>query len=284
MIEIKINPNIENVLEKRLGEQKHLNKLEGEQWFRNPLGWLLVSFNNPLNFRNPNGELIVLHNNKDKISKHIKGYSQIHYGVGVGETELEIIRQELEQSDSINLEAIDINKTFIELFRDNLRDKKFEYGKNIKAVLKQDLFQNYRNPFEIKSIHVCLGGTIGNFDNMSTEMWKILSENANQNDLLILGVKSDKYFEIDVEKYKANLYYPPFVLSGRSDIRPELISWSTDNQKYIRMFYDNTEVFRTRRFGLESLRAEAKNYGFDFQDCWQCEYGHSMVVLFKKLF
>lgn len=284
MIELKINKNIENILEKRLKEQKQLNKLEGEQWFRNPLGWLLVSFNNPLNLKNPNGELVVLQNNKDSIRKYIKGYSQIHYGVGVGETELEIIRQELEQSESINLEAIDINKTFIELFRDNLRDKEFEYGKTINAVLKQDLFQNYENPFKTNSVHVCLGGTIGNFDNSSVEMWKILSDNARENDLLILGIKSDKYFDIDIQKYKANLYYPSFILSGRTDIKPELISWNIDNQKYIRMSYDNAEVFRTRRFELESLKDEAKNYGFNFQNYWQCQYGHALVVLFKKIF
>jgi hypothetical protein len=34
--------NIENTLEERLAAQVKFGKLQGEQWFRNPIGWLLV--------------------------------------------------------------------------------------------------------------------------------------------------------------------------------------------------------------------------------------------------
>ena len=143
--------NIEDELEKRLFTQIKAGKIEGEQWYKNPLAWLLICFNNPLNFKNSNGELVVFHNNKKSVSKYIKGHSQIHYGVGVGETELELITFELEQSGFVNIEAVDINKTFVELFSENLKDKLLEFGENsINAKLTQDLFQNYVVEFNEK--------------------------------------------------------------------------------------------------------------------------------------
>lgn len=275
--------NIEKNLEERLADQIKIGKLEGEQWFRNPLGWLLLCFNNPLNFKNPNGELVVLQNNKQSISKYIKGYNQIHYGVGVGETELEIVRFEIEQSSFVNLEAIDINKTFIELFGENLKDKKIEFGENsIEAKLIQDLFQNYSSSFTGNTLHVCLGGTLGNFDNFSKELWDLFSKNAKTGDLLIIGVKTNKYFDIDFKKYQTNQYYPTFVLSHIKDVNSHLISWKSDEHGYIRMIYNFVEVFRTRRFSKEKLISEAKRYGFEEIDSWICEYKHSLVTLFKK--
>jgi len=284
MITKRFAEEIENLLEARLENQIKSGKIEGEQWFRNPLGWLLVCFNNPLNFKNPNGELVTLQNNREEISKYIKGYKQIHYGVGVGETELEVVRFELEQTGSIKLEALDINKTFVELFLDNLKDKEFEYGpENIEANISQQLFQNYSNPFDGNVLHVCLGGTLGNFDDFSKELWEIFQKNSKKGDLLLVGTKTDAYFDIDFKKYQTNRYYPPFVLSHLKNINPDLIKWRKDENGYIRMTYDNVEVFRTRRFKQEKLIEEAKYYNFNFVNSWICEYGHSLITLFRKI-
>jgi hypothetical protein len=275
--------NIDNKLEERLVDQIKAGKLEGEQWFRNPLGWLLVCFNNPLNFKNPNSELVVLQNNQKSISKYIKDYNQVHYGVGVGETELEFVRFELEQSGLVNLEAVDVNKTFLELFAENLKDKSFEFGDNsVKAELTQDLFQNYKISIKGRTLHLCLGGTLGNFDNSSKELWDIFAKNIKSEDLLIVGVKTNKYFDIDIKKYQTNHYYPTFVLSHIKEINPKLISWKSDKNGYIRMSYDSVEVFRTRRYADSQLESEAEVYGFEIVDSWICEYGHSKVVLFKR--
>ncbi|MEK7185150.1 MAG: L-histidine N(alpha)-methyltransferase [Patescibacteria group bacterium] len=275
--------DVEDILEKRLNEQVQSGKLEGEQWFRNPLGWLLVCFNNPLNFKNPNGELVVLQNNQNEISKYIKGLNQIHYGVGVGETELEIVRFELEQSKVVSLEGIDINKTFIELFGENLKDKEFEFGKNsIQAKLIQDLFQNYQPSFNGNTLHVCLGGTLGNFDDSSSELWSIFQKNSKSGDCLLVGVKMDKYVDIDFKKYQTNYYYPAFVLSHIKNVDASLIKWRKDENNYFRMSYDGIEVFRTRRFNKDNLIKEAGTHGFKFADSWTCEYEHSLVVLFKR--
>jgi hypothetical protein len=283
MIRIEANPAIEANLDKRLAQQKDQGKLEGEQWFRNPLGWLLVCFNNPLNYKNPNGELIVLQNNKDSIAPYIRGLHQIHYGMGVGETELELIRFELEQSGRVSLEGIDVNKTFVQLFAENLKDKKLEYGDVISATLYQDLFQNYRRTTNSAAIHVILGGTIGNFDSRSQELWEILSRNSQANDLVLIGLKTQKYFDIDKEKYRTNKYYPDFVLNHIPNPDLVAVSWESDEDGYIRMFYENSEVFRTRRFDLDDLRKEAQGHGFSYKDHWICEYGHSGVILLVKL-
>ena len=276
--------NIEDELEKRLFTQIKAGKIEGEQWYKNPLAWLLICFNNPLNFKNSNGELVVFHNNKKSVSKYIKGHSQIHYGVGVGETELELITFELEQSGFVNIEAVDINKTFVELFSENLKDKLLEFGENsINAKLTQDLFQNYVVEFNEKVVHICLGSTLGNFDNSSDELWNIFSKNAKKGDLLIVGIKTNKYFDVDFIKCQTNKYYPMLVLSHIKNINPSLISWEKSKENgYIRMIYDSVEVFRTRRFSKNKLISEAENYGFKEIDSWTCEYGHSLIVLFKK--
>ncbi len=282
MIHIEINPAIEANLDERLTHQKSQGKLEGEQWFRNPLGWLLVSFNNPLNFKNPNGELVVLQNHKNFIAPVLRGLHQIHYGMGVGETELELVRFELEQSGKVSLEGIDVNKTFVQLFAENLKDKKLEYGDAISATLYQDLFQNYRRTTDSPAIHVVLGGTIGNFDSRSQELWEILSRNSHPNDLLLIGIKTQKHFDIDKEKYRTNKYYPDFVLNHIPNPDSAAIFWKSDGNGYIRMFYGNDEVFRTRRFDLEDFKQEAHENGFAYKNHWMCEYGHSAVVLLAK--
>jgi hypothetical protein len=228
--------------------------------------------------------LVVLQNHKKSISNYIKGYSQLHYGVGVGETELEIVRFELEQTKKLKLEAVDINKTFIDLFGENLKDKELEFGKeSIDAELYQDLFQDHSIGIGGNVLHICLGGTLGNFDDSSKELWDIFSKNAKRGDLLMTGVKTNKYFDIDLDKYKTNKFYPSFVLSHIKDVDPVKISWKSDINGYIRMFYEEIEVFRTRRFSEHQLISEAEEYGFSKKDSWVCEYEHSLVVLFKKL-
>ena len=281
MIQKKI-ADIEHLLDKRLEEQKAHSKIEGEQWFRDPLGWLLVSFNNPLNYGNPNGELVVLQNYQAEIGECIRGYNQIFYGVGVGETELELVRIELEQSDHINVEAVDISETFINLFEENLRYKELEFpGNKIEATLFRELFQNYSPPKTHKRIHVVLGGTLGNFDNDGEELWQILQRNTPKGDILLIGMKLDTYIDVDFEKYKNNKYYPTFVLSHLDHVDENLITWKK-GEDYIRMFYDESDVFRTRRVSKEKLIEEAHEYDFVYKDAWVCQYNHSLIALFEK--
>lgn len=218
--------NVENLLNDRLKNQIKIGKLEGEQWFRNSVNWLLLCFNNPFNFKYSNNELAILQYHQKQIKKYIKGFNQIHYGVGVGETEMELVRLELENSGNINLDAVDVNKTFLKLFCNNLKYKKIEFSKNIiNANLIQNLFQNYKTKFINKTLHICLGSTLGNFDNSSKELWDIFVRNSKKGDMLLLGVKLNTHIELDFIKYRENVYYPEFVLSYLKRIRPELITW-----------------------------------------------------------
>lgn len=283
----KTYPQQEKILIHRLQSQIYNKHIEGEQWYRDSFGWLFLCFNNPLNFKNANSELSLIHLHQKEIAKYIKGYNQLHYGVGVGETELELIRIELDQSDTINLEAVDINGFFLDLFYENLKNKEREYpDKKIIGFLHKNLFQNHKPSLRGPSVHICLGGTFGNFDDKSKELWSIFNRNSKQNDLLLLGVRLNTYFDIDLEKYKNNPYYPSFVLSqivADEDIDFSRIVWRKDDGGYIRMFYGDMEVFRTRRFSENEIIDEAMNHGFDIICSWVCQYNHAIILVFRKI-
>jgi hypothetical protein len=188
----------EGELDQRLVEQLKTGHIEGDQWFRDFQDWLVIAFNNPYHFKYSNSELILLENNRKEIFPLIKNHLQIHYGPGVGETELVLVRFQLEASGYAEISAIDINNLFLELFLENLRYKKIEFPKS-KIFFKgyNTTFQNttledfkFINSKFKKKVHICLGGTIGNFRHQE-EIWSIFKRNTEKGDKLLLGFQLD---------------------------------------------------------------------------------------------
>jgi len=160
-----ITNRLAGFMDSKLGIEKIVGNVEGEQWFRDFQDWLFIAFNNPYNRKYPNSELRFLEKNQKEIYPYLKENTLIFYGAGVGETELEIVRQKLEKDKICEVVAIDVNPSFINLLRENLKNKVIEYPQS-EIVFKGyvSLFQNmtkddfnFQNSKNSTNIHICVG-------------------------------------------------------------------------------------------------------------------------------
>jgi len=281
----------EGELDQRLTEQLKTGHIEGDQWFRDFQEWSVIAFNNPYNFKYSNSELYLFIKFRKEIFPIIKNHLQIQYGVGVGETELELIRWQLEESKYLESVAIDINGVFLELFIENLKNKQIEFPES-KIIFKgyNTTFQNttlddfkFTNSKSRNKVHICLGGTIGNFRHQE-EIWSIFRRNTEIGDKLLLGFQLDSHIKEAFEKYKNNKYYPNFVLNYFNEqIDSTKIKWKVDRRTgFILMNYKNIEVFRTKKYNLNKLFRELKKFGFSVVKYWIDEYHNSCIAIFER--
>lgn len=282
----------EGELDQRLTEQLKTGHIEGDQWFRDFQDWLVIASNNPYSFKYSNSELYLLFKYQKEIFPLLKNHLQIHYGVGVGETELELVGWQLEASNYLEVGAIDINGVFLELFLENLKYKQIEYPKS-KIIFKgyNTTFQNttlddfkFANTKFRNKTHICLGGTIGNFRHQG-EIWSIFERNIEIGNKLLLGFQLDTHIKEALKKYKDNKYYPNFVLNYFDEqIDPTKIEWNLDQKTgFIFMHYKGMEVFRTRKYNLNKLAHELTNFGFCLKNKWIDEYNNSCIAIFEKV-
>lgn len=280
----------EKILNLRLTQQLEQNELQGEQWYRDSKGWLKIAFCNPVHYKHPNNELIVLERNMKNIFPHIANYTQIHYGIGAGETELEIIRWQLESGRDVHISAIDVNSDFLDIFASNLSAKQLEYqGQNIQCKFINTVFQNLDKKQFIdnvsKSVHICVGNTIGNFRNQS-EIFSIFRDNTKFGDKLILGFQLDTHIDVTLEKYRTNPYYPNFVLNQlvkNNAIDLGKIRWNYEPESgFITMNYGNIEVFRSKKYKTLNLQNELSSFSFKYIGHWKDEYKNSEIMLLER--
>lgn len=289
---LSIVKRTEGELDQRLVEQLKTKHIEGDQWFRDFQDWLLIAFNNPYNYKKPNSELSLLEQNRPRIIPLIKNHLQIHYGVGVGETELELVRWQLEEQDKLDVVAIDINGVFLELFLENLKCKQTEFPHSrIRFKGFNCTFQNtssedfsFVNSSFKNNVHICLGGTFGNFRHQD-EIWRVFQRNSKKGDRLLLAFQLNNHIEEAFEKYKLNKYYPNFVLNYSDEkIDPKKIRWTLDKSTgFISMRYKGMEVFRTRKYEAKKLARELKAFNFKLLGKWVDEYENSCVCVFEKV-
>ena len=267
MREIIVHPGAQKRMKaERFIRQKNQSRLQSEQWFRNNSAWFKIAVSNPSNFNSANSELATLLENRKGLAPLIKGCLQVHYGVGVGETEQQLVLWELEGSKSANIMAIDSERAFLSIFLENIRQRRIEYPDcRISFQGHNALFQEF-DPKSIgysgRACHICLGGTVGNFYPQE-EIWETFGRNCKKGDLLLLGFQLDTYFQQTFEKYAGHPLYPAFVLNGfgRRDLSKAV--WRKDESSgYITMHFGGIEVFRTRKYHLGQPEEDLKKHGF----------------------
>ena len=282
---------LEDFLESKLGLEKISGNIEGEQWFRDFQDWLLIAFNNPYNWKRPNSELSLLEKYEKSIYSYIKEHTLIFYGTGVGETELEIIRQILEKEKRCETVAIDVNPIFINLFKENLKNKCIEYPQS-KILFKgyNALFQNltkddfnFQNSRYKNNAHICLGGTIGNFKNQE-EIFLIFKNNTKIGDTLLLAFQLDNNIEQTFKKYKQNKFFPRFTLNYEDEFNTKQIRWVLDKKKKaIKMYYKDIEVFRSKKYSIKGLASELKKFNFTIKNYWVDDSKNTCLVILKRI-
>lgn len=278
-------------LESKLGVEKKRGQIEGEQWFRDFEDWIFIAFNNPYNWKKPNSELSLLEEKSKLIYSYISDSTLIFYGAGVGETELEIVRQILEKEKICEIVAIDINNIFLNLFEENLKNKEIEYPKSkilykgynacFQNMMRDDF--NFQNSSKNRNVHICLGGTIGNFKNQD-EIFTIFKNNTKKGDILLLAVQLDKNINQIFKKYYKNRYFPKFILNFENKINTNLIKWKLDKKEnIIKMIYQNIEVFRSKKYSIRNLNNKLKNFDFKLLKHWIDNNKNVCILIFKKI-
>ena len=278
------------VLEERLSTDLKAGNLRSEQWFRNSLLWykLAVSYNNPYNHRHVHSELFLLHEHKHELMQYFDDALLVFYGVGVGDTEIEVVDWVLSSRKYAELVGIDVNMDFIDAFISGLRNKCFEddeykvmfkaYNALFDQVSATDFaFENSRCT---KKVHICLGNTIGNFSDQHA-VFQMFSDNCLPEDLLVLGIQLDTDIDTLLRKYSQSLRFARFIMNCMPDADVSQLMWCVDDNA-VKAFYHEKEVFRSKKYDADELSSEIAAYGFKVKAQVIDEYKNSCVQVYER--
>ena len=100
----------------------------------------------------------------------------------------------------------------------------------------------------------------------------------------MLGFQLDSHIKEAFKKYKNNKYYPNFILNYFDEqIDPTKIKWELDQKTgFITMHYKGIGVFRTKKYNLNKLVPELKNFNFSILKSWVDEYNNSCIAIFER--
>ncbi|MFA5155316.1 MAG: L-histidine N(alpha)-methyltransferase [Patescibacteria group bacterium] len=282
----------EEILNQRLNDQLSRHELQGEQWYRNPRDWLMVAFCNPVHYKCGNNELAILEQYRLSIYPQIANHTQVYYGIGTAETEMELVRWQIESRSPVKLNAIDVSQDFLDIFAGKLAAKQIEYPrKNISANLICDIFQNLdRSRLDLgqtkHSIHICVGNTIGNSRDQA-EIFKVFQSNTRPGDKLLLGFQLRNHIARTFKKYRANPYYLNFAVNQivkSSQIDYRRAKWSYEPKTgFIVLHYGGIEVFRSKKYQVKQVVRELAGHDFAYLDNWVDRYRNSAILLMKKV-
>ena len=286
----------EEELDSRLKKESEHGRLEGgEQCFRKDYPWyrLNIGYTNPLNFGEVHAELELIkkhirESNSDKILTAIKGNHLVFYGIGVGDTEIAFVDWVVKKGQKVTyLTGIDVNKDFLSNFVVALKNRTFEPDEPTfffqpKNTLFEKLLRENLKVRNLKNVHICLGGTIGNFYNQEKlfELFSNLSENG---EYLILGFQLDNNLNWIFKKYESNPLFPSFVLNYLPPEKRKL-KWSVKEETgMITAVHNSVEVFRTTKYNSERLKKLVEKHGFKFVYEDVDEYKNSCLHVYLKI-
>ncbi|MFH1224351.1 MAG: L-histidine N(alpha)-methyltransferase [Candidatus Diapherotrites archaeon] len=277
------------LLEKRLSEALCRKKVCSEQWYREPEKWYsLTSFNNP--YITIHSEFLLLEKNRVRLSEFAGKSTLVFYGVGTGDTESLFVKWMLENSKHAEVIAVDATRTYIERFAMiSLNLENMVAGSEVSFLglhalfegLKRDMLHPENSKYK-KRVHICLGNTTGNFE--QGEIFGIFGRLAEKGEYLILGAHLSHDLEKTLRSYDTPLV-SNFVFSSIkhkfSDKGIGDIEWKINKKENsIEAWLGDVNIFRSKKYTLDEIRALAKSSGFEFIE----EYndGNSAIVVLRK--
>ena len=264
LIERKIT---DKKLDKRLKEGIKRKVIPGEQWFRKPENWYsITAYANP--YKTPYKELKILLKNSKELKPTLNKTLKIFYGVGIADSENVINEWDLQQQKYSELVVIDVISQFIEGSIQGLQNLVYEYPnskimfKGFNAIFedlsRKDLIPSNRKFKQIT--HICLGNTIGNFE--QEEIFGIFSKNMVKDDLLLLGFQLDRNVNRILSQYKKNLRFEKLILESIGNkIKNKNLVWkwnSKENQ--IEAWSNDILVFRSKKYNNSKFKKFISKY------------------------
>ncbi len=213
------------------------------------------------------------------------------HGVGIGETEIEFVDWELERANYVEVVGIDVNKRFLEKFIGGLRNKSKE-NPNYQIMFKgyHSLFEqlkpqdfNFVNSQYERNAHICLGHTIGNYQDQS-EIFELFSRNSRIRDLLVLGFQLDTDIDILFKKYSTNPEFAKLILNWEVNPNYSKLKWGLDKENsIIRAKYGELEVFRSKKYNSDKLKDFVSNFGYILLKQFVDNDKNSCIQIYEKI-
>lgn len=259
-------------LNERLLQDQKKGFIRGEHWYRKAQSWYQVVFayTNPYNRGTPNSELSLLQLSRNKLAALLQEVTLIFYGLGVGETEAEIVDWSLDFANYAEVVGVDVNPEFLKRFQSGLKNRAVDqehsqilfrgYHALFEQITKANL--KFENSKYKRQAHICLGNTIGNFNDQN-EMFRLFSTVISKGDLLILGFQLDTRLDDLFKKYAQTTEFTPLALGWQEKVDSAVLKWKLDRENsVIKAFYQNLEVFRSKKYKIKPLQQFVELFGF----------------------
>jgi len=260
-------------LDKRLEEDKKRGTIQSEQWFRNPDNWFFLSaFLNP--YRTPFTELEILFRCKVGYNMSFGNKTKVFYGVGTGDTETFIVRNDLQFNSYSEVISVDVGRKFIDGYVIGLRNLTSMYRKvrakaDVKFKAYHDIFQNTSlKDFKISgrkyknAIHICLGATPGNFD--QKEFFDMMDRNMEEGDMMLLGIQSNEFVDVVLNSYQSDQFNKFLMDSVGTKLGIKELEWVWNgDENQIEAWAGDLCVFRTRKYDIEKFEEFLSERGYE---------------------
>jgi hypothetical protein len=243
-----------------LADDWRSRSLRGAHWFRDAARWYRMNFafNNPYNVGTVHSELQLIENHRNELSEIIDNHLLVFLGVGTGDTEMAIVNLLIERGQKADVIGIDINAKFLEDFGHSVRLRlKEDRRASTRYVGLQNLFERV-TPLALSSVapgmqgvprcFICLGNTIGNYDDPE-ELLRIISSLAAPGDLILLGYQLNTHINATFEKYRTNGLLRKMLEVCIPRVNRHSFEWKLDKRRSrITAWCGDVEVFRSMKF------------------------------------
>ena len=294
---VNSHPHIYHCLSKdelaaRLRQELRRHYVTSAQWFRVADLYLRLNHGNisPINIGVVHSELFHLQNNAQELAEFCSKRLFVYFGVGVGDTEMALADLVVQRQGRWEGVIVDANLVFLKMFVCSLANRALEgsrYKFHYSAV--QNLFEELQKPMISPAngqypnkIFVCLGSTIGNFDN-GNKIFNVFSALAAPGDRLIVGYQTNKYLPVIFEKYQRHTGYRTLIGNFLPINERQKIEWRLNEKaSTVEAWYKKTQLFRSKKFSSKEVTSCAKNHDWRQKFLLSDSFGNVCLHGFQK--
>ncbi len=262
--------------------------VSGAHWFKVADFWFRLNhgYNNPLNAGCVHSELLQIYQNRIILSDFLHERTLVFLGIGVGDTEMAVVDAQIDSTGYSESILIDINPEFLRLFLRSLHNRKIEDSYVIRYAAYRALFETIPVTSSLVSnaryAHralVCLGSTIGNYQNLH-EPFEIFSKMSEKGDRLFLSYQLNRELKRVFLKYAGNPLFRDLIGNFLQPEERSRIEWVlNEKNSFVEAWLGDVQLFRSKKFESGEVACQAAKRGwkevFCVVDRWEnlCLHG-----------
>ncbi len=256
--------------------------IDSAEWFHTANKWLKICFgyNNPINFDTIHSELYLLNEYEKELLKFINTNNVLFYGIGSGDTEMQVIDIMSNSYSQINCWGLDINLDFLDLFESSVKMKKIENNDLTINYSKLHFhFEKFKRPTQENINFFVLGSTIGNYNDIN-EILDVFVNTSVSKDRFFIVHQTDKYIDSVFLKYKNNMLYNDLINTKNLDVKQ--INWQFKDMK-IEATYNDIQLFRSVKYPPNVLVESFSKRGFKHIGGRIDDVGNLSILVFERI-